>query len=67
LRRIIRAFAIRTASILDDCFFDGAVFVSVAAVGIMSTGVGAIEPCATGCTLIGPVDDGLLLGMTDNS
>jgi hypothetical protein len=29
--------------------------------------VAAVEPCSTGCTLMGPVDDGLRLGITDNS
>jgi hypothetical protein len=38
------------------------------AVGIMgSSGVGAIEPCSTGCMFIGPGDVGLRLGILDNS
>jgi hypothetical protein len=59
---MIRAFAIRTASVLGVCFFE-----RVPAVGSMPNCVGAIEPCWTGCTLIGPVDVGLFLGITDNS
>jgi hypothetical protein len=65
LRRIILAFAIRTASVLGVCFF--ACGVSVSVVGIMRNCMGAIVPCATGCTLMGPVDVGLPLGITDNS
>jgi hypothetical protein len=65
LRRMIFAFATRTASVLGDRFVDSGVFVS--AVGIISSCVGAIEPCATGCTLMGPVGVGLRLGILDNS
>jgi hypothetical protein len=32
-----------------------------------SNGVDAIEPCATGCILMGPGDVGLLFGITDNA
>jgi hypothetical protein len=67
LRRIIRAFAIRTASVLGVCFFDSRVFVSVSAVGIMRNCMGAIKPCSTGCTLMGPVDVDLFLGIIDNA
>jgi hypothetical protein len=67
LRRIIRAFAIRTASVLGVCFFDRRVFVSVSAVGIMRNCVGAIEPCSTGCTVMGPVDVDLFLAIMDNA
>jgi hypothetical protein len=67
LRRIIRAFAIRTASVLGDGFFDGDAFVSASAVGIMRNWVAAVEPCSTGCTLMGPVDVGLFLGIIDNA
>jgi hypothetical protein len=67
LRRIIRAFAIRTASVLGVCFFDSRVFGSVSAVGIMRNCMGAIEPCSTGCTLMGPVDVDLFLGTIDNA
>jgi hypothetical protein len=67
LRRIIRAFAIRTASALGVCFFDSRVFVSVSAVGIMRNCMAAIEPCSTGCTLMGPVDVDLFLGIIDNA
>jgi hypothetical protein len=66
LRRVIRALATRTASVRGDCFFGGGAFVSVPAVGIMRNCVGAIEPCSTGCMLIGPGDVGLLLGIMDN-
>ena len=64
---MILAFATRTASILGDRFFDSGVFASAPAVGIMSNCVGTIEPCATGCTLMGPGDVGLRLGIMDNS
>ena len=64
---MIRAFAIWTASALGDRFFGSGVLVSAPTVGIMHNCVGAIEPCATGCTLIGPVDVGLRLGILDNS
>jgi hypothetical protein len=67
LRRIILAFAIRTASVLGVCFFECGGFVSASAVGIMLNCVGAIELCWKGCTLMGPVDVGLFLGITDNS
>jgi hypothetical protein len=66
LRRMIRAFAIWTACALGDGFFDS-VFVSATVVGIMSNCVAAIEPCAPGCTLMGPADVGLRFGMTDNA
>jgi hypothetical protein len=59
---MIRAFAIRTASVLGVRFFG-----RVPAVGCMLNCVGAIEPCWTGCTLIGPVGVDLLLGITDNA
>jgi hypothetical protein len=62
---MIRALAIRTASVLGDCFFG--VVVSASAVGIMLNCVGAVEPCWMGCTLIGPADVGLLLGIIDNA
>jgi hypothetical protein len=67
LRRMILAFATRIASALDDGFFGSGVLVSAPAVGIMSNCVGAIEPCSTGCTLMGPVEVGLLFGIMDNS
>jgi hypothetical protein len=64
---MIFAFAIRTASDLGDGFFDGELFVSVSIVGLMCNCVGAMEPCAAGCTLIGPVDVGLFLPIMDNA
>jgi hypothetical protein len=67
LRRMIRAFATRTASALGDGFFDSGVLGSAPVVGIMSSCVGAVEPCAPGCMFMGPVDVGLLLGMMDNA
>jgi hypothetical protein len=68
LRRMIRALATRTASVLGDGFFFGnGVFVSVAAVGIISDWVGAIEPCATGCMVMGPGEVGLRFGIRDNA
>jgi hypothetical protein len=67
LRRMILAFAIWTACALGDGFFESGVFVSATVVGIMSNCVGAFEPSAPGCTLIGPVDVGLRLGILDNA
>jgi hypothetical protein len=70
---MIRAFAIRTASVLGDRFSGSGVLVSAPAVsapalGIKgSTGVAAVELCSTGCTLMGPGDVGLLFGIMDNS
>ncbi|MEA2899035.1 MAG: hypothetical protein QOJ84_4650 [Bradyrhizobium sp.] len=64
---MILAFAIRTASVRGDRFFDSGVLVSAPGVGIMSNCVGAIEPCSTGCMFIGPGDVGLLFGILDNS
>jgi hypothetical protein len=64
---MIRAFAMRTASVLGEGFFGRDGWVSAPAVGSMLNCVGAIEPCWTGCTLIGPVDVGLFPGITDNS
>lgn len=63
---MILALATRTACALGDGFFER-VLVSATVVGIISNCVGAIEPCATGCTLMGPVDVGLRLGIMDNS
>lgn len=63
---MILALATRTACALGDGFFER-VFVCAPVVGIMSSCVGAIEPCATGCTLMGSVDVGLRLGIMDNS
>jgi hypothetical protein len=65
---MILAFAIRTASLLVGRFFGYGVFCCPPAAGIMgSNGVGAIDPCAAGCTLMGPGDVGLLFGITDNA
>jgi hypothetical protein len=62
---MIRAFAIRTASVLGDRFFERGV--SAPVVGSIPNCVGAIEPCWTGCTLMGPVGVDFLPGITDNS
>jgi hypothetical protein len=64
LRRVIRALAMRTASVLGDGFFG---CVSAPPVGCMRNCVGAVEPCWAGCTLIGPVRVGLFPGITDNA
>ena len=65
---MMRAFAIRTASVLvGRCFGTGA-FVCAPAAGIMgSSGVAAIEPCSKGCTLMGPGDVGLRFGIINNA
>jgi hypothetical protein len=64
---MIRAFAIRTASVLGVCFFECGGCVSAPAVGSMRNCVGAIEPCWTGCMLIGPVGVDLRFGIADNA
>jgi hypothetical protein len=65
---MILALAAWTASVLVGCFFRCGVFVSAPAAGIIgSNGVAAIEPCSTGCTLIGPADVGLRFGIMDNA
>ena len=64
---MIRALAMRTASVLGDGFFGRDGCGSAPAVGSMRNCVGAIEPCWAGCTLIGPVDVGLFPGITDNA
>jgi hypothetical protein len=64
---MIRAFAMRTASVLGDGFFGGDGRVAVPAVGSMRNCVGAIEPCRAGCTLIGPGDVSLFPDISDNS
>jgi hypothetical protein len=67
LRRMIRAFATRTASLLGDRFFGSGAVVSVPAVGIMSDCVDAIESCVTGCRVMVPADVGLRFGIQDNA
>ena len=70
LRRVILAWAARTAS-ARVCFFSGggdlvSCFVSVRAAGIVgSICVDAVGACSAGCIRIGPVplDRGCLLGM----
>lgn len=67
-RRIILAFATWTASVLVGGFFGCGIFIGFPAIGIMGSNcVGAIELCTTGCTLMGPDDVGLRLGIRDNS
>jgi hypothetical protein len=63
---MILAFATRTACALGDGFFER-VFASATVVGIISNCVGAFEPSAAGCTLMGPGDVGLRLGILDNA
>jgi hypothetical protein len=68
LRRIILAFALRTASVLAVCFFGKAVFGFFPVAGIIGCDcVSIIEPCSIGCTFIGPVKGELRRGITDNS
>ena len=65
-RRLIFAFAIRTASARVNCLietFFGFLLVSAA---IGCDFINVIEPCATGCTLMGPVNGGFGRGMIDN-
>jgi hypothetical protein len=64
---MIRALAIRTASVLGDCFSGRDGSVSAPAVGSMRNCVGASEPCWTGCMLIGPVGVDLRFGIADNA
>ena len=65
---MIRAFATRTASVRVDRCFGYGVFSCPPGVGIMgSNGVAAIEPCAPGCTLMGPGDVGLRFGIMNNA
>jgi hypothetical protein len=64
---MIRAFAMRTASVLGDGFFGRDGGVSAPGVGSMRNCVGAIEPCWAGCTLIGPVRVDLFPGILDNA
>jgi hypothetical protein len=66
-RRIILAFAARTASILIDRFLGDAVFGLLPVVGIGCNGVGLVEPCSTGCMLMGPVNGDLRRGIIDNT
>jgi len=67
-RRIILAFATRTASILIDRFLGDALFGLLPVVGIMGCdGIGLVEPCSAGCTLIGPVNGDLRRRIIDNA
>jgi hypothetical protein len=68
LRRIILALAARTASILACWNFGSGAFFSSPIVDAMAgSWFGAVELCATGCTLMGPIDGDLLLAIRDNS
>jgi hypothetical protein len=65
---MILAFATRTASILACCFLGKGVFIPSRSVGtVASSWIGAVELCSIGCTLMGPVDGDLRLGIRDNS
>jgi hypothetical protein len=67
-RRIILAFATRTASILIDRFLGDALFGLLPVVGIIGcNGIGRVEPCSAGCMLMGPVNGDLRRGMPDNA
>jgi hypothetical protein len=67
LRRVIFAFATRTASDrVGFCFICGAFFDFSPGGLIGSTDVGTFEVLSTGCVVIGPVT-GLLFGIVDNS
>jgi hypothetical protein len=67
LRRVILAFAARTASVRVGRCFGCGIFAAFPAVGIMgSTCVGLIEARSMGCVLIGPVVD-LFLSIVDNA
>src|SRR5256885_16137842 len=69
LRRIILAFAARTASILACWIFGRGVFFSSSPrVDIlMGSRFRAVGLCSTGCMLIGPIVGDLLLAIWDNS
>src|SRR5260370_22376507 len=63
-RRVIFAFAVRTASVRVGCFFGSGAFIAFPTVGIIGNAcVGVVAPRLTGCVLMGPVGVGLLLGM----
>jgi hypothetical protein len=64
LRRVIRAFAVRTASDLVDISVCCGAFVTFRIVRIIIC-VGTIEARSIGCILIGPVI-GLFLSIVDN-
>jgi hypothetical protein len=63
LRRLIFAFAARTASSRAGCRFSGFGFVAPPPTAGIKGSVGDTAPYRTGCILIGPADPGLLLGM----
>jgi hypothetical protein len=65
-RRVILAFAARTASVLAVCFGCGSSAAFPAARIVGNTCVGIIEARSSDCVLIGPVGC-LLLGILDNS
>ncbi len=67
-RRIILAFAARTASVLIERFLGDALFGLLPVVGIIGcNGVGLVEPCSAGCMLMGPVNADLRRGIADNA
>ena len=66
-RRVIRAFAALTASVLVACRFGFGVFGTAPTAGIIgNTCVGIVEERSVDCVLIGPVVD-LCLDIIDNS
>ncbi len=65
-RRLIFAFATRTASARVDCFLE-ACFGSLFSGVIGRDCINVIEPCSTSCTLMGPVNGGFGRGMADNA
>jgi len=70
LRRMIRAFAARTASFLVSFAFGDTALAQSASFepGIAgSNGAGIVEPWLTGCMLMGPTCRGLLVCIRDNA
>ena len=66
-RRLILAFAMRTASALVDCFREAFFGFWLVSDVIGRDGINVIESCSTGCTLMGPVNGGFGRGMADNA
>ena len=66
-RRLIFALAIRTASARVDCFFETFFGFLPVTTTIGCDCINVIEPCTTGCTLMGPVNGGFGRGMPDNA
>ena len=67
-RRVIFAFAARTASVRVGCFFGCGAFNAFPAAGIIGNAcVGMTEPRLTGCVVMGPVGADLFLAIPDNA